>query len=188
MRRLHATVDAETARQRLERARFPWLLAWLPRRRPPRPSHLELVGLPHWLVTFAIHGDTKKATVAALIGGHEATFALLEPDEYVWDEADDDAEQFEPALPRDEAIELARRGLLRVMLGRSDWGPRPELGELRSIERIDYPFWAYYFARRGGMLDVRLLDAVRGSPAGPKAKVALLAALAGKRSPFSRPD
>jgi hypothetical protein len=46
-----------------------------------------------------------------------------------------------------------------------------------DVEIVQHPFWAYYFRRLGGKLDVKLLDAVTGSLAGPKGKVALIAAL-----------
>lgn len=185
MKALCATIDEATARGKLEQRRASWLGRWFPL--PLITSHsqtasspavrLERVWLPHYLISIDVRRGNEQRVAMALVGGHEPTVSLVEPASLAWAE-EPPPETFPARIDPAQALEAAREALLRLLLARPGWGRQLALEAGGRVEPIQYPFWAYYFRRRGGMLDVRLLDAVSGSPAGPKAKVALLSALA----------
>jgi hypothetical protein len=139
-----------------------------------RLPYLEIVWLPHYRVTFETVRADQRSTVDTLIGGHDRQVTICDFNGVLWD-SEAAHETFDPELRETEAPELARRGLLAALLrGR---GPKPSIGKMLNLQLVHYPYWAYYYERRGGLLDVKMLDAVTGSPAGPKTKVAFLAAL-----------
>lgn len=185
MKGLRATIDEATARRKLEKRRASWIGQWFTLHFAKLISHsaksqavrLELVWLPHYLVSIDVRRGTEQRVATALVGGHEPTVSLVEPASLAWAE-ELPHETFPARIEPAQALEAAREALLRLLLARPGWGRQLALEAGGRVEPIQYPFWAYYFRRRGGMLDVRLLDAVSGSPAGPKAKVALLSALA----------
>lgn len=141
---------------------------------------LEVVWLPYYRIAFTADDGGRTRTVETLIGGHEPSFALMDAEGFEW-LADTDRESFRPVVSAEEAVTIARDRLTGVIMRQSRWGRQPTLGDAQQCTAVHYPFWAYYFARRGGILDVKLLDAVTGEPTGPKLKAALLAALEGAR-------
>lgn len=180
------------SRFRRTRGLFRWLLhgkrgseAGLatPQRKRGELPYLELVWLPHYLVTFqAAHKDGVRP-VEVIVGGTEPTAAVIDLAAAEW-ETSADREHFPATLGDSSAVPVARRALLEVLLRTPGWGRKPEIAEASSVELVQYPLWAYYFARRRATLDVKILDAVTGMAAGSKAKLALLGALAAaQRSP-----
>ena len=91
-------------------------------------------------------------------------------------ESQEDVEHFSPTLDEAGAVEAARSGLITAVLRSPGWSAKPRVGSLRSVELLQYPFWVYYFERRRGLLDAKLLDAVTGRPTGGKVKDAMMAA------------
>ena len=114
------------------------------------------------------------------MGGHERNFSLSDPQASFG--TLEEGEFFEPAITAEDALETSRSGLWRAALNNHQ-GKRLLVDERPEVKVVQYPFWAYYFRRPGGKLDVKLLDAVTGSIAGPKDKVALLKALAQRERP-----
>ena len=180
MKALRYQVDETTACQKFTTPRWPRLqrLLGIPSR--STAAHLELVHLPHYLVKLSFQQGSAQHSATLLVGGLEPTVALIDPVSLTWSEQLP-AETFPPRLDAAQATELAHRETLRLLLTKPALRSAPISHAAPTAELVQYPFWAYYFRRRGGMLDVRLLDAVTGSTAGPKAKIALLAALAAAR-------
>ncbi len=88
----------------------------------------------------------------------------------------DSAADFVFKIDRGQAVEIARTQLTTAILRGSGWGSAPRLGDVLESDVVGYPFWVYYFERRRGRLDIKLLDAVTGRSPGPKTKATLLQA------------
>lgn len=188
---LQSTVEQEEARASLERHRFDGFRFFLKSvsvslgllqhsaerssHRHGQLRHLELLWLPYYLITWHVESKERSRKIATLVGGHERNFSLFDPEASV--ETLENGEFFEPAVTRDDALDISMTGLWRAVLNHRQ-NKRLLVGKRPDVEIVQYPFWTYYFSRLGGKLDVKLLDAVTGSLAGPKGKVALLTALA----------
>lgn len=148
-----------------------------PQQSTGRLPYLELVWLPHYVLTFEAILRGQSHALNMVVGGHEPTTRIIDLSAAEWESARD-REWFPPSIPEDEAVPIARRAVLAWMLRSPGWGRKPELSEAKGVELVQCPYWAYYFARRGNMLDVNLLDATTGRPGGTKTKLSLLKALA----------
>ena len=195
MKFVQPVVDEATARHRLERQRFKLLrrcvgrclhLALLPiyltdrsaRREPLRRAlpYVEIVWLPSYRVTIETVAKKTVRPVDTLVGGHDGQFALVDLANLTIEHRTDRG-HFPPTLDRQQAVDVARSGLVSAILRSAGWGAKPSIGQTHDVELLQYPFWAYYFERSTGLLDVKLLDAVTGKIAGSKVKASLLAAL-----------
>ncbi|MBX3415864.1 MAG: hypothetical protein KF708_24490 [Pirellulales bacterium] len=186
MQRLRPTIDRDTARARLERARRGSLARWLfGAAKPAAMARLELVSLPYYLVEFAVDLEQHSLKLSALVGGHEPIVELHDLAGIEWEPVPL-GEQFAPRLDVVEAEELARRQARAFCASRRRWRGKGHRLELVRSETIAYPYWAFYYERWAGKYDVRLLDAVSGRPAGSRVKVALLAALSARRDLVAR--
>jgi hypothetical protein len=148
-----------------------------PQRAKGRVPYLELVWLPHYLVTFQAVIKDRVRRVEVIVGANEPTAAVIDLEVAKW-ETHADRERFPATISEDDALVAARRAVLEVLLRSPGLGRKPEVSEMGSIELVQYPLWVYYVARRRDILDVKILDAVTGRPTGTKAKLALLGALA----------
>jgi hypothetical protein len=137
-----------------------------------KQEHLELVYLPSYLVEIG----SQRLAVQALVDAFEGHAVLVDLSSAAWRE---ETTPFVPTLSFQRADELARDLLARLR-------PLRRRGAVNApcsrIELIGYPYWAYYYQRRAGKLDAKLLDALTGAAAGPRMKIALLAALASVKS------
>jgi hypothetical protein len=145
---------------------------------------MEAVWLPYFRVTVETHRKGKTETVDALIGGHDSSFTIFD-----WSttqpDPSNDRQPFDAAIDEAQAEHIARQGLVRFVMRSPGWGAKPTIGRTTSVTQIHYPFWVYYFERRRGTIDVKLLDALTGQHTGTKAKVAFLAAITAKPGPNS---
>ena len=143
-------------------------------------QHLELLWLPYYLVTWHVDSKKRSRKIPTLVGGHERNFSLSDPQASF--QSLEEGEFFEPAITEEDALDTSRSGLWRAALNHHQ-SQQLRVDERPEVEVVQYPFWAYYFRRPGGKIDFKLLDAVTGSIAGPKDKVALLRALAQRQGP-----
>jgi len=185
-------VDQAAARERFERRRFNRLRrvarAWGIHRPPPAPPrgisrelpHLTLVWLPQYLLSFDVVEDRHHATTHLLVGGYEPQVTLIELRGISW-QAPSRVSPFSPIVSLDEARRAAQRTMATARLRNVQKRGRYVVSPHAPSRLVYYPYWAYYFARRAGMLDVRLLDALSGKSVGPGVKTSLLSALAGPR-------
>ncbi|MGD9647771.1 MAG: hypothetical protein AB7U73_18815 [Pirellulales bacterium] len=155
--------------------------AWWQRlARPPRESHLEIVYLPRYRIALkraAATSTEQQSHTAAFVGAFEAEVDILDL-AGVGCAEHEPAECFSPAISAEQALAAARLRLQRAALASVRPQQRLVMLEPPEIELVHYPYWAYYFRRRAGMLDAALLDAITAARAGPQLKRALLAALA----------
>ena len=207
MKCIRPAVDEATARRRLERTRFKFLrrclrqclhFALLPMHasrnraldipvRRPLP-YMETVWMPYFRVTLETLAKGNSQPVDTLVGGRDGVFALTDLAGMTI-EQQTDREHFSPTLNETEAADVARTGLVSAILRSPGWRAKPTIGRTQAVELLQYPFWVYYFERRWGRLDVKVLDAVTGKPSGGKVKASILAAFvnAKHRPRLSRP-
>ncbi len=172
MTRILAIVDEALARRRLSGG---WRRLF--RRRASRG--LELVYLPCYCAVLA---SGTERTIHVLVDGHEGHVSFADLARTACESCEATDEHFMPTLSAAAAIERIDRELLTLRLGR--WGKAARVPPCRECELaiVHYPYWVYYFRRRRDTLDFSMLDALTGRPAGPKAKLAFLAALAAKKN------
>ena len=153
-----------------------------PRRNRGSVPFLELIWLPCYVVVFeaVVKGQVRGASV--LVGGHEPMSSVMDLAAASW-ETRDVSESFPASVSEEDAARIARRAVFELRLRSRGWGREPNISERSGIELIQYPYWVYYFARHRAILDVKILDAMTGRPAGAKAKLALLGALAAAHKP-----
>lgn len=168
MRSLRPRVSPEQA---LRRLRLPG-----PRRRSALAAselpHLELVGLPYYRVDVEASGwggerratylvDAVSGGAAQLVGDHE------------WHEGPIGI-SLESRLGPHEA-EAETRALFERGALLAKWA-RLRLLAVGTPGLVAYPYWVGYYERREGLLDVRVLDALSGRPAGAAVRRSLLEA------------
>lgn len=175
--------QAETVLTRRRFARTRAILRFItrPLRRPAGQSGapaipLELVWLPQYWIRFVVDDGAKTKRFEAMVCGHGQGAVAVDLSRRAWQPIDGDAALPE-SLTEADATEQARDGLTATMMQAPKWSNRTVVGEPVS-KLIGYPYWVYYYRRRGDKLDIKLLDAMTGRVAGPKAKAAFLAALA----------
>lgn len=174
MRSVSAAVDAKDARDRILRRWKHRVAAALPwNRSNRRPDKLEQVWLPVYLVTIALLRGDRSYAATCWVDALRGSFALVDLDDPpVTDEPEGDA--FPPRLDADEAERIARESLITVILRRRSKSGKPTPGDTQSRELLRWPFWVYYHHRRRGLIDIDVLDAVTGRPAGQKIKLGIL--------------
>jgi hypothetical protein len=171
MRCVCACVSREEALRRLDASSRglgrAW--AWLARRvfrqaAAAGQAHLELIHLPAYFIVSSGEAGAR----GLLIDAQEGHAAAVDLSQASWEQREPD---FACAIDHAGALELAR--LWRL----ANRGNPASAGQPR-VELIGYPYWVYYYRRAAGKLDAKLVDAVSGARAGPRTKIALLAALA----------
>ena len=109
------------------------------------------------------------------VEAYSGAFAIFEMHPYLLD-SPPPGDHFPPRIPESEAVETGRRELQHTILRLRSMGGKPVVGEAQRVELLQYPFWVYYYERRRGLLDIKLLDAVTGGKGGAKTKVGVLEA------------
>lgn len=178
VRHLAPLVDESLATRRLSK-KF-----W----RRPQAARLELVAWPQFLATFEIESPRSRAIgnqqpsrrVYIYVDGHEPSCIAMAQSPWPMGSTER-AITIAPRILPDEASAAARRALSSGILSTTRWRTPPHYTATGPAEPLFWPLWAYYHRRRGGILDVLLLDAVRGNWCGPKVKGAFLAALVAAR-------
>lgn len=176
MRYARPQFDSDEAAQRLRKSRFQLLRRALGLVTPP-PIRMELVYIPHFVITIPVYQGESKSTVTAAVEALSGAFSLRRyKDEILESENAAQGDVFPPQLDEDEALAIARDGVLKNAL-RERGGRRSfRWAEPESVELLQHPFWVYYHQRRRGFLDIRLLDAVTGDRPGSKTKGGVLEA------------
>ena len=183
MKHLPVTISADAARARVEKSksfRIDRLIAALvPSLLPPIQSarqlpYLELVWMPQYLMTFAMHGRRGAETARVTVDGLTSQFTLFFADHQLREGAPE-GEIPDPEIGPDRAETIARRAAQSWLL-RYHRVRKLNIGAMQSIELLRYPFWVYYYQRRRGLLDLRIVDAVTGELPGSKLKYGIVRA------------
>jgi hypothetical protein len=87
-----------------------------------------------------------------------------------------EAQVFAPKLETSRAEKVARRELTAIILRQRSRGPKPELREVLACDLVYFPFWIYYYARRGTHIDIRVLNGATGERVGNRTRGGVLEA------------
>jgi len=182
---LRPTLDADQANRLFLRQTR--LLRW--RRqlaRHPFNFRVELVGLPAYWCTWQARGSAaSRQRVDLLIGALDGVARRVSADTPRCDGLDP-IFIVEPRLSTDEVARLAEQALLRLRLAARKSAAASLV--LSTPILVLHPYWAYYFPRRGDILDLSLLDAVEGRWAGPQTRLAYLDALIRRQQCDASPE
>lgn len=137
--------------------------------------YMEIVRLPCYLIAVETIAKGSARDVDVLIGGCDGQFALVGAAGLGF-ESDDGIEAFPPTINESEAIQQAQSGLVTAIMRSPGWGAKPDIGGVASVELVQAPYWVYYYERRRGRLDIKVLDAVTGNIPGPKVKLSMIQA------------
>ncbi len=141
-----------------------------------RGAKLEKVWLPCHRVRFPLTKEGREGAFELLVGGHDAAVVRVKGGGLEI-ETVADREQFAPVVGIEEAVEIARQQLTIARVREPGWSNQVLNVGQPEVELWQYPYWAYYYERRKGMLDVLLLDAVTGTLVGSRTKAAFLTAI-----------
>jgi hypothetical protein len=131
--------------------------------------------MPYYVIRFEVGGPHGTGVMTVSVDAHAGTFAVFLAQADVV-EGPVRGEAFGPALSEEEAIDAARKGLLRALLSQRSKGRRMKPGDVKHVDLLRYPYWVYYYERRRGLLDIRVVDARSGERPGTKTKYAILSA------------
>jgi len=143
---------------------------------------MELVHLPYYVHTVVVSQENGEREVLTCTDGISSGFSFFDASQLTFcDEASGmafgflvSAEESERACLESFRWHLVHRGLrFRV---------RASLKEIRSTERIYYPYWVGYFRTRRGY-DFRAADAVTGEIQGPRMRKVFLTAFSQGAAP-----
>lgn len=184
MRRLKPTVDEPTARRLLAGRWWMRLLSRLPlvrkhveARRSGADLRIELIWLPYYRVHLVACGADGPVELSCLVSAGDGELVRLGSPGPTWDDCPPGrlGPQFAPRLGPDDALEVAEQAFSAAGFRTVAASVRPAPAA-STAELVEYPLWVAYVRRRAGW-DIRIVDAVTGSPAGPRLKSAVLGAL-----------
>jgi len=180
-------IGHDEAVKRLERRRF----CLVPRRSTTfassRLPYLELVWLPYYVTTIEVNSKAGTGHVTASVEGYSGAFALFDINKLDFEDTAD-RECFTPLMTAENAAEIARTRLVRTAFQVRRGIKNLRLGSGCAVEIVQYPYWVYYYERRRGRLDIRVLDAVTGSKSGQQIRISLLTAFTSSQQHRSRAD
>lgn len=185
MRYIEARVSEDAALRFFHRRRLGNLYGLLRRRSRVTTlggkslPYMERVWLPHYRIDIRVVSHRGPGQISVSVEGHSGSFAIFQMHEDLV-EGNLDEELFPPALTQEEAVETGRRELLKTILRRRGQQEKPYIEDTLGVDIFYYPFWVYYFRRRGRYLDIRLQDAISGERGGNRTKMGLLNAFAKK--------
>jgi hypothetical protein len=136
--------------------------------------------MPAYAVCLHASSSKGKRSVWTSVEGICGEFSLFEClDDLV--SVDRDEDSFPPEITETQAVDLARKGLLKFVISQRGQINKPVVDELEEVRPYHFPLWIYYFRRQGRFLDIKVLDARTGKSAGAKMRVAVLQALVSQR-------
>lgn len=144
------------------------------------PVKMELVWVPAYLVTIALERSSGPPRASCFVEGITGSFAIFEMHKAIAD-GHPEGEHFPPVLDSAEAERVARESLVTTLLRRSGQARRAIPAATESVELLLWPYWVYYHRRRGGGIDIQILDAATGLRTGYKIKLGLLDAFRTKQ-------
>ncbi len=188
VKHLEPYLDEADALSVFERKRMPWLRKWLLGENEValgRQSHhfrrmpyAERVWLPYYVIDYDVKTKKLDSVISVSIEAYSGAFAIFQMQTQLIDGEPPEGEFFPPEMPEDEAVSTGRDHLHTAIVREKGRRLDPEVREAVNIEIVHYPFWVYYFERRRGLIDIKVLDAARGEKPGNKTRISLLNAFA----------
>jgi hypothetical protein len=162
-----------------QQARGGWLRRLMDRPAATAPQpHMELLWLPTWLIVFEVHSPaTGMGTVQVGVDGCSGAFALSDVSG-AEDAKGDEGEVLPLLIDEAQAQIIARKQLIRTILGQRGHRHKPTPGGILSTECVGWPVWTYYYPRFAGKrLDLCGCDALTGGPIGNRIRSGVLQGL-----------
>ena len=149
---------------------------WLSVLRPTDPDasqpRAELVWMPSYLLTIQLESKRGPGEVTCSIDACSGSFALFQMHDAIVD-GEAEGETFPALLDEAGAEKVAREELVKVILRRRSRAGKPLPTKTLRRELLSYPYWVYYYQRRPGLIDIKVLDAATGRPVGNKIKLGI---------------
>ena len=143
--------------------------------------YTEKIWFPYHIYTFEMNSRKGPGQLEASVESWSGAFAIFQLSEYLIDGEPEEGESFAPRLSLEECEPLARDNLIHtIMRQRSRLGGKPVPGDIVARETILYPLWIYYFARKRGILDLKIVDGLTGRPNGHRTRTGVLDAFLAK--------
>jgi hypothetical protein len=137
-----------------------------------------------WMPAYAVclhavssKGDRRVWTSVEAVCGEFTLFDCIEDLVPI----DLDKDWFPPEITETQAVDHARKGLLKYVISQRGQLNKPLADAVEEIRPYHFPLWVYYFRRQGRFLDIKVLDARTGKSAGAKMRVAVLNAMVAAR-------
>ncbi len=170
-RHVHAAVDEAAAREILSRG---WLRSFLAHVRGAAALvRAERVWLPTYLVTIPMVERGAATRFQCSVDAVSGAFAMFAMPEAIGDDTPQSG-QFPPRIGPQEADSIARAALVAAILRRRRKSATGQLGDTESVELLLWPYWVFYHRRRGGAMDIGVIDAATGGRVGHKIKLGVL--------------
>ena len=150
---------------------------WLSILRPTDPDasrpRAELVWMPSYLLTIRLESKQGPSEVTCSVDACSGSFAFFQMHDAIVD-GEAEGETFPALLDEAAAENIAREELMKVILRRRSRAGKPLPTKTLRAELLSYPYWVYYYQRRPGLIDIKVLDAATGRPVGNKIKIGIL--------------
>lgn len=161
----------------LSRRRFTLLqrLAFRSAARPVNPSHVHLLWMPHYLIDLNIESPKGKAIQRVTLDSYSGAFSLWNIDAPPTVGLPD-GESFAPRMNVDAGVRRAIVALTNTTLHMRGQKGKPHVTGYSAVQLLYYPYWVYYFERKKGRLDIKIVDGAMGERPGNQIKRAILEA------------
>jgi hypothetical protein len=161
----------------LTRSRFRILRRFLFRRSaaPVMASRVHLVWMPHYLIDLQIKSSKGTAIQQVTLDTYGGVFALWNIDAPP-STGLPEGEIFPPRMDVQAGVGKAIVALTNTTLHMRGQKSKPHVIGHSTIQLLYYPFWVYYFERRQGLLDMKIVDGAMGERPGNQVKRAILEA------------
>ncbi|MCF6284470.1 MAG: hypothetical protein L3K26_04710 [Candidatus Hydrogenedentes bacterium] len=144
--------------------------------------YIEQIWFPYHLYTFEMTSPKGPGLMTVSVEAWSKAFAIFQLGEQLSDTQPETGEVFAPKLSIEDCEPTARDDLLHtVMRQRSRSGGKPVPGDIIERETILYPFWVYYYQRKKGLLDLKIVDGISGRQIGHRTRGAVLEAFLAKK-------
>ena len=129
--------------------------------------------MPCYLVSLELHYGGERAECLFLVDATSGAGNQIDNGSRDFEDREVDG-VLSFGLSESDAEEEVRKCLgKRALVGRAS-NRAARVGETLRIEKIHYPYWVYYYERRAGKIDIRVLDATTGALAGHQIKSSIL--------------
>lgn len=153
------------------------LQRWLGQNSPEtvNAERVQLIWMPHYLIDLTIESSRGSAIQQVTLDAYGSVFALwnfnVPPERGV-----PAGESFPPRLDPQTGIDKAILALTNTTLQMRGQKGKPHVNGCSAIQLLYYPYWVWYYERRKGLLDLKIVDGVMGERPGNQIKRAMLEA------------
>tara|TARA_R110001592_G_scaffold133907_2_gene349376 strand:+ start:41 stop:631 length:591 start_codon:yes stop_codon:yes gene_type:complete len=144
--------------------------------------YTEQIWFPYHIYTLEMTSRRNPGLMQVSVEAWSGAFAIFQLGGELIDSPPEKGEVFAPRLHLEDCESHARDNLLHtIMRQRSRLGGKPVAGAVVERETILYPLWVYYFARKKGVIDIKIVDGISGRPSGHRTRTGVLDAFVAKQ-------